>query len=242
MSETLEGRPYGGQMPDARRAERKRRLLEAGLDLFGTTGYASTTISQLCKSAGVAPAKFYEEFASREAVLIELCAQLWATANDAIAQGVAAAPAGDVAAQARAGLDAFSHSLLDDPRRARVLCIEMVGVSDEVERWRRATIDAYAELVTSYLEAIAEVQGTELPDDPVFVHTVVRALAGAVMEGLAGWLLDEDRPSMDRLVDALVGMFAAVANWLAAPSTTAASTRDLGRPAGGSRAPAAEER
>jgi len=231
MSEAIEGRPYGGQLPDARRAERKRRLLEAGLDLFGSVGYASTTISQLCKSAGVAPAKFYEEFASREAVLIELCTQIWASANESIAAAVDAAPAGDVEAQARGGLDAFCHSLLDDPRRARVLCIEMVGVSEEVERWRRATIDAYAQLVTSYLEAIAEVQGTELPDDAAFVHTVVRALAGAVTEALAGWLLDTDRPAMDRLVDALVGMFTAVANWLAAPTTTAESTRDIGRPA-----------
>jgi AcrR family transcriptional regulator len=229
VSETLEGRPYGGQMPDARRAERKRRLLEAGLDRFGTVGYAATTISQLCKSAGVAPAKFYEEFASREAVLIELCAQIWGAANDAIASAVDAAPAGDVEAQARAGLDAFCHSLLDDPRRARVLCIELVGVSDDVERWRRASIDSYTQLVTSYLEAIAEVQGTELPDDAAFVHTVVRALAGAVTEALAGWLLDDERPSMDRLVDALVGMFSAVANWLAHPATTAESTRHLGR-------------
>ena len=53
MTQATTGRPYGGRSPEERRADRRRRLLDAALDRFGTTGYASTSITELCSSAGV---------------------------------------------------------------------------------------------------------------------------------------------------------------------------------------------
>jgi AcrR family transcriptional regulator len=44
--------------------------LHAGLQVFGTYGYANTSISDVCRAAGVTTRHFYEEFASREALLI----------------------------------------------------------------------------------------------------------------------------------------------------------------------------
>src|SRR6266536_445680 len=48
-------RRYRGRLPDERRAERRRRLLGAGLELFGTVGYHGTSIERLCAQAGVNP-------------------------------------------------------------------------------------------------------------------------------------------------------------------------------------------
>jgi AcrR family transcriptional regulator len=64
------GRVYGGRSEPQRRAERRGRLLAAGLELFGTEGWGGTTIERLCTSAGVATRSFYEEFSSREALLL----------------------------------------------------------------------------------------------------------------------------------------------------------------------------
>ena len=46
-------RGYGGRSAAERRAERRERLLAAGLELFGTRGYAATSIERLCAAASV---------------------------------------------------------------------------------------------------------------------------------------------------------------------------------------------
>src|ERR1700694_3670296 len=63
------GRIYGGLSAPARRAERRRRLLDAGLELFGTIGFQKTTIPMLCTTSAVTARHFYQEFESREALL-----------------------------------------------------------------------------------------------------------------------------------------------------------------------------
>ena len=69
MSVSGEGRRYGGKTAEERRAERRERLMDAGLELFGTQGYASTTIEMVCAAAQLNARYFYEEFRSRELLL-----------------------------------------------------------------------------------------------------------------------------------------------------------------------------
>src|SRR4051794_41116995 len=72
----LVARTYAGVAPEQRRAERRERLLAAALDLFTTTGYQQAKIADLCTSAGVSTRNFYEEFASKEQVLLTLHEQI----------------------------------------------------------------------------------------------------------------------------------------------------------------------
>ncbi len=58
-------RRYGGKTTTERRAERRERLLDAGLALFGTQGFATVTIEALCAEAGLNPRYFYEQFSRR---------------------------------------------------------------------------------------------------------------------------------------------------------------------------------
>jgi AcrR family transcriptional regulator len=55
-----------------RQAQRRTLLLDAALELFGTRGYAKTSIELLCQTAGIGTNSFYDLFASKEAVLIGL--------------------------------------------------------------------------------------------------------------------------------------------------------------------------
>src|ERR687894_2513842 len=66
---TASGRRYGGRAAEERRAERRRRLLDAATELFGTRGYAATTIEALYTEARLAPRHFYEQFPGREQLL-----------------------------------------------------------------------------------------------------------------------------------------------------------------------------
>src|ERR1700761_6805201 len=69
MATKTEGRIYGGRSAPQRRAERRERLLDAALELYGTNGFRRTTIPMLCTASGVTARHFYEEFESREALL-----------------------------------------------------------------------------------------------------------------------------------------------------------------------------
>ena len=71
------GRPYGGQSPDACAVERRRRILDAALQCYGTAGYPATTIAELCRTASVAcGVKFYEEFTGKEELLYVLSTEI----------------------------------------------------------------------------------------------------------------------------------------------------------------------
>ena len=52
--------------------ETRRRILEAGLELFAARGYHATSIRDIAAGAGLQSASLYTHFASKEAILAEL--------------------------------------------------------------------------------------------------------------------------------------------------------------------------
>ena len=59
----VSGRLWQGQTPDARQADRRQRLVEAGIELVGTQGVAALTMRAACREAAVGPRYFYDVFA-----------------------------------------------------------------------------------------------------------------------------------------------------------------------------------
>jgi AcrR family transcriptional regulator len=194
---TDEGRVYGGRSERERRADRRARLLAAGLDLFGTEGWNTTTIEKLCTSAGVATRSFYEEFASREALLLAVFEDVLAGVVTEVTPQVVAL--GAVEDQVRAGLGGYVNYLTADPRRARVVHHE-VRVAGVLENQRHAMTVRFAELIA---------RTARLPSSPEGRLLGV-ALAGAVSESLVDWVEHpEPRPDPSLLVDVLVQLFLA---------------------------------
>ena len=57
-------RRYGGSSAQERLAQRRERLLEAALDVFGRNGYANSTMRLICANARMTDRYFYECFGS----------------------------------------------------------------------------------------------------------------------------------------------------------------------------------
>jgi AcrR family transcriptional regulator len=203
--QSMTGRRYRGQTPPERRAARRRRLLDVGMQSFGTVGYAATTIEQLCADAGVTPRHFYEEFPSREALLTAVFDEVVADTADALAAALASAPL-DLRVRIRTGVGGFVHALCDDPRRARVLCVEAVGVSPEMERHRREVTHAFTKMTEREAARLAERSVTAARN----VHYRSLALVGATKELVIEWVLGGDEPSLDQLIDELTAIWIAV--------------------------------
>ena len=201
-SRTRPARVYAGRSPAERAAERRARLLAAGLELFGTRGYAATTIPEVCTEARVTARHFYEGFASREALLRAVYDQVIDHARAAVAAALAPLPA-DPQLHIEAGVSAFVHAYLDDPRHVRIACVEIVGVSPELERHRRSVIHEFAALI--------EAQARALVDDSARDHSLTAlALAGAHNELLVEWVYREHRPPAQVIVDEVTALYTAV--------------------------------
>ncbi|MBK7977635.1 MAG: TetR/AcrR family transcriptional regulator, partial [Deltaproteobacteria bacterium] len=69
------GRSYRGKAAGDRSAERHRRFVEAGLELFGNHGFSATTVKALCTEAGLTERYFYESFANREELFLEVATE-----------------------------------------------------------------------------------------------------------------------------------------------------------------------
>jgi AcrR family transcriptional regulator len=207
---------HRGKTATERRAERRARLMATGLELFGTVGYGETTIEGICAHAHVTARHFYEEFDSREALLVAVYDQVVAQGTDAVLEALASAPQDDAAARLRAGLSAFVHTMLDDPRRARVQCVQVVGVSAGLEAHRRAVLRRFAKLVEDEARAFAA-RGA-VPLRPF--HVTGMALVAATNELVIEALDAPRRFPKQVLVDELSYLFLAAAN---VPPSPAAS-------------------
>jgi len=179
------GRRYGGKTLEQRRSERRGQLLNAGLELFGTRGYAQTTIEQLCAAARLNPRYFYEQFVSREALLQAVYERHVEAVAARVLAALERAPREPVA-RLVAGLGAFLDGSLADERAARVNYFEVVGVSPELERCRRRALASYAEMIAAQIELLAETTPLEVSDRRLTAVAVVGAVDGLVIDSLSG--------------------------------------------------------
>jgi AcrR family transcriptional regulator len=193
--------------PAERDADRRRRLLDAGLEAFGTTGYASTTIERLCAAAGVTPRNFYDHFGSREDLLAAVYAEVVESHAAGVVAALAEAPDDDLEAYVRVGVGAAVRGWAGDERAARIALIEVVAVSEHLEADRLRALATYSDLLSTVAGRLAE--GGLIPrrDDRVMTS----ALVGALTQVMGDWMYrPAERPPIETVIDELTRIYVAV--------------------------------
>lgn len=195
-------RAYDGKSAFERRSERRERLLEAGLELFGTRGYAATTIEMLCTEAHMNARYFYQEYRTREALL----KAVYDRHVEAVFKSVRVALLWkhlEPEALMRKILSAFISETLADPRAARINYFEMVGVSPELERERRTVLGRYALLAAEQIERVTPADRLGDIDIHMLSVAFVSATDGLVIDALTG----PGPADQDAIVDTLAKLF-----------------------------------
>ncbi|MBU0915330.1 TetR/AcrR family transcriptional regulator [Aquabacterium parvum] len=116
-------RTYRGETAQARREQRRAKLLEAALDCFATRGVAHTTMRDICSQARLTDRYFYESFRNTKDAYEAV--DSWQ--KDLLVAHVAAAMSNaplSLLDQAKAGLSALYSFLREDARRAHVLLLD----------------------------------------------------------------------------------------------------------------------
>lgn len=188
-------RLYRGRSSEERRLERRERLLHAALQVFGTAGYANSSISDVCRAAGVTTRHFYEEFPSREALLIAAYDDTIQRLFGAYTRALSAAP-DDVTLRVRAGVAALAREMAD-PRRVRIMTVEVVGASPEVERHRLEVERGFQRALMREAARLAVVGLVPQRDYSLSAVAVV----GAVSALVTHWATSDDPPPVERIAD-----------------------------------------
>ena len=162
---------------------------------------------------------FYESFSSREDLLYSVYERIVTEIVSATTE--ATSKADSIEGQARAGLRAGWTILTDDRRKARVIALEVVGVSDRLERLRRDTRHALADLTARNAQAIAG-DSMRFRLDPVLT---TRSLIGGVVDVLVDWINGDLDASADEIVEHFTQLFTAVTYAAVEPKAIARSPR-----------------
>ena len=203
---------YGGRSAEERQAERRRRFLDAALQLFGDRpGYRATTVAALSEAAGLSTRQFYEEFRTLEDVLAALHLQVNDWAEQAVRAAVADAGGLPLADRVTAIFHAYAADVTADPRRIRVTFVEIVGVSPRLEEQRLARRARWIDLIRAEAEA-AVARGEAVPRDyRLPAAAFIGSVNGLLHDWSAGWVdatLDE---VVAELVRQLLGILRPVA-------------------------------
>lgn len=198
-------RPYRGVSAEQRRAERRARLIEAGLEVIAARGWPAATVRDVCAEARLTERYFYESFDDRGALLVAVFDHVAEEAARAVLNAVREAPR-DASVRARAAIGAFVDLVAEDPRKARVLFLEAAG-NEALERRRREATGAFARLVRDQAAEFYRVSGPLLKDAELTAHV----LAGGLAQLLTAWLSGELKVSRNRLIDHCAALFVAAA-------------------------------
>jgi AcrR family transcriptional regulator len=191
------------------------------MELLGAGGADAVTVRAVCEGARLNPRYFYESFADRDRLLVALYDDVAEGLGVEIVHAMAAA-GDDLAGATRAGIETVFRYVAADPRRARILYTEAVGL-EPLARRRLAATDALITAIAGPVEAAAAAGLTRVPAVAPIDVVAASMFTGGVSAILTGWLGGRIDRSLDDLIDEAVVLALAV--------FAAASDRPPTRPA-----------
>ena len=184
-------RPYRGVQARDRVAERRRRLLEAGLELLGgSDSPPELTVRAVCAEAGITARYFYESFTDKDALVAAVFDQVVADIAATTQAAVAAAPPEE---QNRAGIANLVAAIAVDARVGRVLFNPRL--TNAVLARKRSEAGGLFALLSGEHATSAYA----LPDD-AWTKAAAHFIVGGVTQTISAWVSGEVALSQPQLV------------------------------------------
>jgi len=182
---------YRGISRADRHAERRQRLIVAAIRVYGGLGYRQAKIKMVCAEAGLTERYFYESFANSEELLLAAYHEVIGQLVGALEQAARTAK-GSRTERTRALLRAYFTLLRREPAAARLILIEIRGVSPTVT-------DAYTATLRDIAERLAALFG--VPEDETW-QLLALGIVGGISQIALNWIGQGYAPSMAVMIDA----------------------------------------
>ena len=128
-------RDYDGKTAAERIAERRERLIDAGVELFGERGYAATSIRSVLQQSGLRDRYFGESFADLDSLLAAVYSRLIDEEISGCAAAIDKTNGGSEGA--RAMIDTITRSFEKNPGKARIKSREVLSGGPVAREQRR---------------------------------------------------------------------------------------------------------
>lgn len=201
-------RSHKGVDADARRKERRQRLVEAGLETLGTKGLHTTTVRDVCGQAGLSERYFYESFSGLgelfdtiyQALHQDLLGRLMTVLVTSRGQHQSALEGG------KAALAVWFSFLKEDPRRARIMLIDAMGGNEGSARGAKAAARDYVGAIQAFLDLLYP----GLPAQHLSSRIMAAALLGACIHTAKEWTWSGFDAPMETVIGHLSVVFQAL--------------------------------
>ena len=186
---------YAGKTAIARQAERRKKLLDAGIKLIGREGYAAISIDAVCSEAGLTKRYFYESFSNSEDLLVESYRAVTREFLTSIMQ--ATRPfLSNSRPLVRAGLQQTFVFVRENPDKARLIMIEAMSVRSQLGRLYGSSYDEFVNLLVGFTKPFLTGKG---PGD-VVLAVMARGAVGALIHLCQGWIATGFKQPIEELV------------------------------------------
>ena len=165
--------------PAERVREQRRRLFSAAAHVFGTRGYAKSTVDHVCVAAGVSRRTFYDYFEDIEHLFVELHDRLSRQSFEAVERYVAAQKHPEE--QLRAGVEGLLGLIARFPNESKVMFREVRGAGSKLESRRDALLARFADLLERGVARSHAMGVAKNPPDDVRVYALVAGMEAVAM-------------------------------------------------------------
>ena len=196
-------RDYDGKTAAERIAERRERLIDAGVELFGERGYAATSIRSVLQQSGLRDRYFGESFADLDSLLAAVYSRLIDEEISGCAAAIDKTNGGSEGA--RAMIDTITRSFEKNPGKARIKSREVLSGGPVAREQRHAGLRRLAQLVADLLPPSTALNRSD-------VLLLGLGIVAAADELLMTWMDSAEGLTRDRVVDVVMLLFDATAH------------------------------
>lgn len=198
------GRRYGGVDSEERQRQRKVKLIEAGLAVFGEKGFHQTTVRDVCKHAGLTSRYFYESFDGMSALFKAVYLSVSRELMQATIMALASCQP-DPEKLAEAALRTFLAFVREDLPRARVALIDVLSIDESMASLADKATSDFAQLIENLMHQMFPKLGATEYDFKMLAIGLVGANTGIATQ----WVRDRCKAPLEDILRSTLTIFQA---------------------------------
>lgn len=201
-------RQFKGLSLTERKQARREKLIEAGIEAYGTQGFFAVTVKDICNEAKLTERYFYESFKKSEelfqTIFLKLIDQLQHNVMQAIMQAST-----DPKKMIEAGLTALLTTLKDNPHMARIIYIDAMLVQ---ELHNQATIHETMLRFDRMIHAFVMLMMPNINRSEREISMISTGLNGYVTQIAIRWVVSDFKPSLEDVLSSCSIVFLSLLN------------------------------
>ncbi len=215
QAKNVKERQFKGLSLSERKQARREKLIEAGIEAYGTHGFFSVTVKDICLEAKLTERYFYESFKKSEQLFQTIFLKLIDELQQNVMQAIMQAST-DSKKMIEAGLTALLMTLKNNPRMARIIYIDAMLVQ---ELHNQATIHETMSRFDRMIHAFVMLMMPNINKSEREISMIATGLNGYVTQIAIRWVMSGYKQPMEEVLSSCSAVFLALFDTFSEPQS-----------------------